>query len=68
MSSQIEVCIMMDGAGAYVVAADEATVSELAEAELNEDEPQKFVRLKIKLPLPSDDKVSSETFEFELGQ
>jgi len=63
----IEVRIVLNESGEYVVACDEETVEELAERYLNEDETRRYVTLKIKLSAPSDDDVVSvKTFEIPL--
>lgn len=66
MTREIDIYIMMDESGAYVAATDEDTVGDLADAELNEDEPQRFIRLKIKLSPPKDGEIASNTFEIAL--
>ncbi|MFH1340316.1 MAG: hypothetical protein ABIL01_03735 [Pseudomonadota bacterium] len=62
----IDVWIVMDESGHYVVAEDEDTVYERASGELNEDQPQRYIRLKINLARPSDDGVSAQVFELTL--
>jgi hypothetical protein len=66
MSHQIEIHVMMTDSGEYVVAKDEETVSELAELELDEDEAQRHVKLKIKLSPPNAEEVASEVFEINI--
>jgi hypothetical protein len=66
MTREIEVCIIMDESGDYVVAADEDSVAQLADAELNEDELHRFITLKIKLAPPKAGEVASRTFEIAL--
>lgn len=65
MTYPVEVWIVMNESGEYVVAGDEETASERAE-ELGEDEALRFVKLKIKLAPPNDDVTSVQTFEFAL--
>jgi hypothetical protein len=63
----IEVQIVMNESGEYVVASDEETVNELADCDLNEDETRRYITLKIRLSPPSDDDVVSvKTFEIPL--
>jgi hypothetical protein len=65
--TDIEVRIVMNESGEYVVACDEETADELADSELNEDETRRYVTLKIRLSPPSDDDVVSvKTFEIPL--
>lgn len=66
MTREIDVYIMMDESGSYVVAADEDTVAELADAELNEDELHRFVSLKIKLAPPKEGEIASRAVEITL--
>ena len=65
--TEIEVWIVMNESGDYVVARDEETAEELAECDLNEDETRRYVTLKIRLSPPNDDDVVSvKTFPITL--
>jgi len=62
----VEVWIVMNEAGAYVVAGDEDTASDYANHEWEEEVDRRYVKLEIKLVPPSDDVVSSQTFAIDL--
>jgi hypothetical protein len=65
--NDIEVRIVMDESGHYVVARDEDSANELAEHDLDEDVAWRYVTLKIRLSPPNDDDVVSlKTFEIPL--
>jgi hypothetical protein len=65
--TDIEIQIVMNESGEYVVACDKKTAIERAHDELNEDEIRRFVTLKLKLSPPSDDDVVRvKTFEVTL--
>jgi hypothetical protein len=66
MTHPIEVWIVMNEFGQYVVADDEETVSERADEMFDEDETRRYVTLKFKLAPPNDDVISSQTFELTL--
>jgi hypothetical protein len=66
MTREIEIYIMMDESGACVASTDEGTIADLADNELNEDEPQRFITLKIKLSPPKDGEIASQTYEIAL--
>ena len=62
---QIEVWIVMNDVGEYIVASDERTASDLADQELDEVAPRRFVKLEIKLAPPDGDIMSLKSFEIE---
>ena len=62
----VEVWIVMNEAGEYVVASDEDTASERADLEWGEEADRLYVKLETKLAPPNDDVVSSQTFGIEL--
>jgi hypothetical protein len=61
----VEVWIVVNEAGEYVVAESEEEVSERAEFE-ELGEAVRYVKLNITLPAPSDDVVASQTFTIDL--
>ena len=61
----VEVWIVMNDSGDYVVAADEAAASELADAEWDENAERRYVVLKVTLAAPSDDIQTSVTYSFD---
>ena len=61
---QIEVWIVMNNVGEYVVASDESTASDLADQELDEEAPRRHIKLELKLAPPNGD-VSFTSFEIE---
>jgi hypothetical protein len=62
----IEVWIVMNQAGEYVVASDEGTASDLAEDEWGEDGERRYVKLETKLAPTNDNVVSCQTFVIEI--
>jgi hypothetical protein len=56
----------MNEAGEYVIAGDEETASEHADAEWGDETERRYVKLKTKLSPPNDEVVSSQTFVIDL--
>jgi hypothetical protein len=64
--TSIDIWVMMDESGRYVVAANEDDLGDLADSELDEDEDHRCVHLKLSLSGPDSSKVASGTYTVEI--
>ena len=62
----VEVWIVMNETGEYVVAADVDTASDYADQEWAEEVDRRYVKLETKLAPPNDNVVSSQTFVIDI--
>lgn len=62
----VDVCIVMNEEGHYVVACDEETASEKAKHDELCDAACRYVHLKITLAPPDDETIAAKTFTLSL--
>ena len=61
----VEICIVLNRSGRYVVAASEEYANELAEGEFPDDFDRRYVKLGAHLFPPHEDVVSVATYQFD---